>query len=141
MVPFYSRHQESHQTLKTTDSLSHTQEDLNVYLTNPVLHINPKTKSQLCLTFFVRTQSKKHALKETKQANGNFDWLKSKNIYIELMELESTDNERIGMIIGKAPRITSLASRFLSLFAHADLQQQFGSNIPDRDSPFPAQYR
>jgi hypothetical protein len=76
-----------------------------VYLTNPVLHINPKKKSQLCLTFFVRTQSKKHTLKETKQANGNFDWLKSKNIYIELMELESTDNQRIGMIIGKAPRI------------------------------------
>lgn len=129
IVPFYSRHQESHQTLKTTDSLPYTQEDLNVYLTNPVLHINPKTKSQLRLTFFVRTQSKKHTLKETKQANGNFEWLKSKNIYIELMELESTDNERIGMIIGKAPRITSLPD------FRASLRMQISNNNSDQTFP------
>ena len=53
LIPFYPIHQKSHQVLKTTDSLPHTQqEDLNVYLTNPILHINHKTKSQLSLTFF-----------------------------------------------------------------------------------------
>ena len=39
IVPFYPRHRNSHKLLKTTESLPYTQEDLNVYLTNPVLHI------------------------------------------------------------------------------------------------------
>ena len=45
------------------------------------------------------------------------------------MELESTDNERIGMIIGKAPRITSLPD------FRASLRMQISNNNSDQTFP------
>ena len=60
-------------------------------------------------------------------------WLKSQNIYIELMELESTNNKQIGMIIGKAPRITSLPDLWASLhmqISNSNLEQRICSETP-----------
>lgn len=108
ILPFYAHHRVGHKALPTPDDLPQKEADLLVYLANPVLKTVPKTKDQQRLSFFVRTRSDM-SLKDTKQADGNLDWLKSSNTYVELMDLESTDNERIGMLIGKAPRITSLS--------------------------------
>jgi hypothetical protein len=109
IVPFLSRYQTSHPNVKSTENLPHNQDDLTIYVSNPTVHSNSKTTSQVRLIFYVRTQSTKQNLRTLKQTNGTHDWLKLHEIYIELMELETSDNERIGMIIGKAPRITSLS--------------------------------
>jgi hypothetical protein len=115
IIPFFTRHQQTYPSLHLTDALPHNQDDLTVYLTNPTVSDDTKAKSQVRLTFFVRMQSQQHNFNNFRQANGNFSWLQSNNIYIRLMELETTDNERIGMIIGKAPRITSLSDFKASL--------------------------
>ena len=115
IIPFFTRHQQTYPSLHLTDALPHNQDDLTVYLTNPTVSDDTKAKSQVRLTFFVRMQSQQHNFNNFRQANGNFSWFQSNNIYIRLMELETTDNERIGMIIGKAPRITSLSDFKASL--------------------------
>jgi hypothetical protein len=117
ILPFFAHHPRlGHKALTTSDDLPQKEADLLVYLANPTLKNASKTKTQQRLSFFVRTCSNM-TLQATKQADGNLEWLKSHNTYIELMEIDTTNNERIGMLIGKAPRITSLPALYSTINA------------------------
>jgi len=116
ILPFLAHHRSGYKALTTSDDLPQKEADLLVYLANPTLKNASKTTTQQRLSFFVRTCSNM-TLQATKQADGNLEWLKSHNTYIELMEIDTTDNERIGMLIGKAPRITSLPALYSTINA------------------------
>ena len=107
ILPYLAHHTTEYKPLNNVDDLPHQEAALRVYVSNPTLKHVPKTNDKLKLLFFVRTKSQK-SLTETKRADGNLDWYKENDIYINTMDIESTDNTRIGMLIGKACRITSL---------------------------------
>jgi len=127
ILPFLAHHRSGYKALTTSDDLPQKEADLLVYLANPTLKNASKTTTQQRLSFFVRTCSNM-TLQATKQADGNLEWLKSHHTYIELMEIDTTDNERIGMLIGKAPRITSLPALYSTI--NAKISQTMTNDPP-----------
>jgi len=107
ILPYLYHNRGAFETLNNINDLPHQEAALRVYVSDPTLKPVPKTTTKLKLQFFVRTQSNLSII-ETRNVNGNSEWYKDNDIYITLMELNTTDNERIGILIGKAPRITSL---------------------------------
>jgi hypothetical protein len=116
ILPFFAHHRLGYKALTTSDDLPHKEADLLAYLANPTLKNASKTKTQQRLSIFVRT-CWNMTLQATKQADGNLEWLKSHvhDTYIKLMEINTTNNERVGMLIGKAPRITFLPALYSTI--------------------------
>ena len=130
LLPYLSQHQASSKKLHTTDDIPHQEVALRIYISDPTLKTVPNQQTKVRLQFFVRTASN-ISIAVTLRKHGTFEWYKEHDIYIKLMEIDTTDNERIGILIGKAPRITSLPD------LHSTIQLLYSHRNTINQNPLP----
>ena len=107
LLPYFTHSRENFKAINNIDDIPHQEAALRAYVSDPTLKTVPNQHTKVRLQFFVRLLSN-NPIEVTVKKNEISNWYKAQDIYITLMELDTTDNERIGILIGKAPRITSL---------------------------------
>jgi hypothetical protein len=92
LLPYFTHSRENFKTINTTDDILPIKRRaaLRAYVSDPTLKTVPNQHTKVRLQFFVRLMSNTPIEVTVKKTNGNSNWYKAQDIYITLMELDTT---------------------------------------------------